>query len=86
MSSVIYISSRLSKRVPFEIVEVIFVLEVSFVFMRVARLAITDLPFNLELSNFLSASSVSKSLMYSQKHELELVSLVSSINERNSLI
>lgn len=30
----------------------------SFDFINVALLAITDLPFNLELSNFLSASSV----------------------------
>lgn len=85
MSSVMYISSRLSNLVPFAMVEVIFVLVGSLVFSRVARLAITDLPLSLELSSFLSASSVSMSLMYSQKQELELVSFVSSIKERSSL-
>lgn len=37
-------------------VEVIFVFAESLVFINVALLAITDLPFNLELSSFFNAS------------------------------
>lgn len=68
---------------PFAIVEVILVFEVSFDLISVDLFAITDRPFNLELSSFLRASYVCSSLTYSQKHELELGSFVSSMKDLN---